>query len=94
MKKEFNMSKMDHHAKHLALISAVVFLFVLNFSLFNYASASNGSPIDKEVNRSLQNVQRTYQQSSDYMYDYSVVWGELIIGWEDFVVDTYYIMNE
>lgn len=94
MEKKFDMLKMDHHAKHLALISAVVFLFVLNFSLFNYASASNGSLIDTEVNSSLQNVQTTYQQSSDYMYDYSVVWGELLLGWNDFIVDTYYIVNK
>lgn len=94
MFKRFEVSRMDHYARHLALTSLVVFLFVFNFSMFNYASAASGSEVDTRVHQGLQTVSSTYQRSSQYMYDYSVTWGELLLGWNGFIVDTYYQLNE
>jgi hypothetical protein len=93
MFEKINNLKLDHYAHHLAVTSLVVFLLVLNFTMFNYASAASGSEVDSRVNASIQNTVNKYQVSSQYMYDYSVTWGELLLGWDDFIVDTYYQFN-
>ena len=86
--------KLDHYAHHLAVTSLVVFLLVLNFTMFNYASAASGSEVDTKVNNAVETVVQNYDQSSQYMFEYSVTWGELLLGWNDFIVDTYFIMHE
>lgn len=93
MFKKFDVNKMDHYAKHLTVVSLVVFLLVMNLFMFNYAAAASGSEIDTSVNQTIVNIVDNYEISADYMYDYSVVWGELLLGWEDFIVDTYYMAS-
>lgn len=94
MFKKINNLRLDHYAHHLAVTSLVVFLMVFNFTMFNYASASSGSEVDVKVNTALTNVTDSYERSANYMYEYSVTWGDLLLGWEDFIVDTYYILNK
>ncbi len=94
MFKKINNLRLDHYAHHLAVTSLVVFLMVFNFTMFNYASASSGSEVDVKVNAALTNVTDSYERSANYMYEYSVTWGDLLLGWEDFIVDTYYILNK
>ncbi len=94
MFKKINNLRLDQYAHHLAVTSLVVFLLVFNFTMFNYASAASGSEVDTKVNDTLATISETYDRSADYMYEYSVTWGELLLGWNDFIVDTYYIMQE
>lgn len=93
MFKKFNNLRFDRYAHHLAVTSLVVFLMVFNFTMFNYASASSGSEVDVKVNTALVNVADSYERSANYMYEYSVTWGELLLEWENFIVDTYYILQ-
>jgi hypothetical protein len=94
MFKKIQAFRLDHYAHHLAVTSLVVFLLVLNFTMFNYASAANGSVVDTKVNSVVNKTVKTYNSSSQYMFDYSVTWGELLLEWNDFIVDTYFIMHE
>lgn len=94
MFKKINNLRLDKYAHHLAVTSLVVFLMVFNFTMFNYASAASGSDIDTKVNNALNTVTEIYDRSANYMYEYSVTWGELLLGWNDFIIDTYYILQD
>ena len=94
MFKKINNLQLDRYAHHLAVTSLVVFLMVFNFTMFNYAFAASGSEVDIRVNTALVSIADSYERSSNYMYEYSVTWGELLLEWENFIVDTYYILNE
>jgi hypothetical protein len=94
MFKKINNLRLDRYAHHLAVTSLVVFLMVFNFTMFNYASAASGSEVDVKVNTALVKTSDVYKSSSNYMYEYSVTWGELLLEWENFIVDTYYILQQ
>ncbi len=75
---------LHHYANHLVTVSMVLFLLVVNLFVFNYASASEGSPADVEVSNSIDSVVVTYRQAEKSLYNYSIVFGNLLLAWEDF----------
>ncbi len=75
---------LHHYANHLVTVSMVLFLLVVNLFVFNYASASEGSPADVEVSNSIDSIVVSYRQAEESLYDYSVIFGELLLAWEDF----------
>ncbi len=91
MFKKIQNLRFDRFAHHLAVASLVVFLLVVNFTMYNYASAQTGVEMDTKINSVIISVADTYERSATYMYEYSVTWGELLLEWEDFIVDTYYL---
>ncbi len=75
---------LHHWADHLVTVSLVLFLLVVNLFVFNYASAADNSAAEYEVNAKIDKAVVSYQQASDWMYDYSLTVGEMLLAWEDF----------
>ena len=71
-------------ADQLVTVSLVLFLLVVNLFVFHYASAADGSPAEYQVNAQINKVVASYQQASDWMYDYSLTVGEMLLAWQDF----------
>jgi len=88
---QHDVEHLHHCIRHSIALTLVVFLLVMNIFIYDYASAAEGDHVDANVLNNVRKVELTYNTSKDYMYEYSVTWGELIGGWENFVVDTYYL---
>ena len=99
IQKVLDLKKADHYSKHLAAISMVIFLFVVNLFVFNYAMAASGSKLDTDVNYNLNKIAADYNKSiSDYKaiasydYNYNVLFEEGVKGWQQFGREVYYIL--